>query len=300
MRWITVVQVELNQEQIQAILKGIHIPPQPQILVDLQMEQMLPHPCINQIATLISQDVGLSGKILKTVNSPFYALSNHITSIPQAVNLLGPNSVINLVNALSIRGELSNEQIIALGRFWDNAMEIASACTAIAKLIGYSFPDEAYTLGLFHNCGVPLLMMKVEGYEGVIEESYAQKAQDITDIENQLIKTNHAVVGYYTAKSWNLPCHITSAIHEHHHADTVLLESTKDPQDSQKKTLMAILKMAENLCGNYRDLGRQSVDYEWVRIADTVLDYVGMGQYDYETLATQLAEMGIGSSDMLH
>lgn len=291
------MSVELSQEQIETILKGIHIPPQPQIMVDLQMEQMMPNPSLESIGELISQDVGLSGKILKTVNAPFYGLANRITSIKQAVNILGAKSVINLVNALSIRGELSNDDIITLGRFWDNAMEIAMTCAAIAKLIGYSYPDEAYSLGLFHNCGVPLLMIKLDNYDGVIEESYARADQrPITDTENELIQTNHAVVGYYTAKSWNLPKHISLAIHEHHNAEKVLVDDSEDPQ---KRTLLSILKMAENVCGNHRDLGKQEVDHEWLRIKDAVLDYIGLTEYEYETLCTQLSEMGIGSSSSL-
>ena len=65
---------ELTEEQIHTILQGIKIPPQPQILVDLQMEQVMPDPDISRIAKLISQDVGLAGTILKVVNSPFYGL----------------------------------------------------------------------------------------------------------------------------------------------------------------------------------------------------------------------------------
>lgn len=160
--------IDLTEEQIQTILKGTHIPPQPQIMVDLQMEQLMPDPCLDNIGKLISQDVGLSGKVLKTVNSASFGLANNITSIKQAVSILGSKSIINLVNALSIRGELSNDDIVALGGFWDNAMKIADACAAIAKLIGYAEPDEAYSLGLFHNCGIPLLMQRFENYQTIL------------------------------------------------------------------------------------------------------------------------------------
>lgn len=290
------MSVDLTQDQIQSILKGTHIPPQPQIMVDLQMEQVMPDPCLKRIGELISQDVGLSGKILKTVNSASFGLSNHITSIKQAVNILGANSVINLVNALSIRGELSNDDIIALGAFWDNAMDIAMACAAIAKQIGYSSPDEAYSLGLFHNCGVPLLMMRFDNYSDVIEESYAREDKSITDTENELLQTNHAVIGYYVAKSWNLPDYISQAIHEHHHADTILMDESQQPQ---KRTLLAILKMAENICANFRNLGKQDADHEWERIHDSVLLYVGLSEYEYENLCSQMIDLGMGGSGPL-
>lgn len=282
---------DLTTEQIQSVLQGISIPPQPQIMVDLQMEQIDPNCSIGNIAKLIQQDVGLAGSILKTVNSPFFGLSNEITSIQQAVNLLGINSVVNLVNALSIRGELSDEQIVALGRFWDSAMEIAMASATIAKQIGFASPDEAYSLGLFHNCGIPLLMMKFDNYLDVMQQSYnAATEREITTTENILLKTNHAVVGYYVAKSWNLPTHICQAIHEHHNIEKVFAEEGQ----GDKKTLLATLKMAEHICGNYRTLGCQSIDEEWQRIEETILIYVGLSQYDFSGLKEQVYDLGLG------
>lgn len=287
------MSLELTQEQIQRVLKGVSIPPQPQIMVDLQIEQLQPDCSIQNIAKLISQDVGLAGSILKTVNSPFFSLSNKITSIQQAVSLLGVNSVVNLVNALSIRGELSDDQIVALGRFWDSAMEIAMACAHIAKQIGFSSPDEAYTLGLFHNCGIPMLMLRFDNYPEIMQEAYAQSEQRISDIENNAFSTNHAVVGYYVAKSWNLPKYLCEAIHEHHNCLKVFADDNADPR---KKTLLAALKMAEHICGNHRIVGNCPEDYEWQEIGETILLYVGFGEYDFQNLKDQITEMGLGSS----
>jgi len=285
------MSTELTQEQILKILQGIAIPPQPQVLVDLQMEQCKPDYSITEIARLISQDVGLSGSILKTVNSPLYKHSNTITSISQAVNLLGANSVINLMNALSIKGALSDDDIIAMGRFWDSAMDIALTASFIAKQIGVPNSEEVYTLGLFHNCGIPLLMSRFDHYQDVLVQAYAATEKDITEVENELISTNHAVVGYYVGKSWNLPAHLCEAIHEHH---GVMKTFADDKANSRKKTLLAIIKMAEHICGNYKILGQQQVDHEWERIVDTVLIYTGISEYEYTNLEAQITELGLG------
>jgi len=283
---------ELTAAQIKKVLNGISIPPQPQIMVDLQMEQMDPNFSLDSIAKLISQDVGLAGSILKTVNSTFYGLSNKITSINQAVNLMGVKSVVNLVNALSIKGELSDEEIVTMGKFWDSAMEIAQAASFIAKQVGYGQADEAYTLGLFHNCGIPLLMMRFKDYPEIMLEAYANPDQSVTDIENAKLNTNHAVVGYYVAKSWNLPSYLCSAIHQHHNVEKVL---NSNDADGQKKTLLAILKMAEHICGNCRIIGNEDQDYEWERIEGHILLYVGLSQYDFGTLKQQIYDMGIST-----
>lgn len=285
---------DLTEEQIQKVLHGISIPPQPQVMVDLQMEQLQPDCSLSNIAKLISQDVGLSGSILKTVNSPFFNLSNTITSVEQAVNLLGVNSVVNLVNAHSIRGALSDDDIIALGRFWDNAMELAQAAAAIAKQIGYPNADEAYSLGLFHNTGIPLLMSRFKNYSEVLEKAYASNYRRITETENELISTNHAVVGYYIAKSWNLPKYLCEAIHEHHNANKTL---QNEAADSRKKTLISVLKMAEHCCHSHRILGHCDIDHEWGGVRENVLIYCGLSDYDFANLQQFISELGLGNTD---
>ncbi|WP_068827555.1 HDOD domain-containing protein [Pseudomonas sp. BMS12] len=284
---------ELSSEQIQQALQGISVPPQPQIMVDLQMEQVMPSPDLRTIAKLISQDPGLSGALLKIVNSPHFGLTNRIASIQQAVNLLGCNTVINLINAQSIKGELTDEAIVTLNRFWDTAQDVANTCLTLAKRIGYQSPDEAYTLGLFHNCGIPLMLKRFPNYMTVLEEAYynAGSERRVVDTENRLLNTNHAVVGYFTAKSWNLPLHLCEAIANHHNALSFFEE--EGGRDAQLKTLMAILKMAEHICASHKVLGNQEDDHEWASIQQLVLEYVGLSEYDFENLRESIRELGV-------
>ena len=283
---------ELSAEQIQQALQGISVPPQPQIMVDLQMEQYMPDPDLEVIARLISQDPGLSGALLKIVNSSYYGLSNKIASIQRAVNLLGSRSIINLINALSIRGEMSDDTIVTLNRFWDTAQDVAMTCLTLAKRTGAQAVDEAYALGLFHDCGVPLMLKRFPNYMTVLEEAYANAGPDcrVVDTENNAFNTNHAVVGYYTAKSWRLPEHVTDAIANHHNALAIFSDETS--RNPQLKNLLAILKMAEHIGSSYRVLGNQSVDHEWNAIGHLVLDYVGLSDYDFESLKLSIRELG--------
>lgn len=285
--------VELSTEQIQQALLGISVPPQPQIMVDLQMEQYMPEPDLGAIARLISHDPGLSGALLKIVNSPYFGLTNRIVSIKQAVNLLGCNTVINLINAQSIKGEMSDETIVTLNRFWDSAQDVAMTCLTLAKRIGYQPSDEAYALGLFHNCGIPLMLKRFPDYMAVLEQAYANSSADVrlVDSENNQLDTNHAVVGYYVAKSWNLPRHICDAIAQHHNVQGVFSEDAS--RDSKQKTLLAILKMAEHICGCYRTLGQQDEDHEWACIQTTILEYVGFTEYEFDTLKDTIRDLDI-------
>ncbi len=283
---------ELSAEQIQQALQGISVPPQPQIMVDLQMEQYMPDPDLEVIARLISQDPGLSGALLKIVNSPYYGLSNKIASIQRAVNLLGSRSIINLINAQSIKGEMADETIVTLNRFWDTAQDVAMTSLTLAKRTGGQAVDESYALGLFHDCGIPLMIKRFPNYMTVLEQAYANASseQRVVDTENTEFNTNHAVVGYYTAKSWRLPEHVTNAIANHHNALAIF--SDESTRNSQLKNLLAILKMAEHICASHRVLGNQAEDHEWNAIGPLVLDYVGLSDYDFENLRENIRELG--------
>lgn len=285
---------EFTAEQIQQALQGVAIPPQPQIMVDLQFEQYMPDPDLETIAKLIAQDPGLSGALLKLVNSPQFGLSNKIGSIQRAVNLLGSRSIINLINAQSIKGEMSDDTIVTLNRFWDTAQDVAMTCLMLAKRTGIQSPDEAYTLGLFHDCGVPLMHKRFPTYMEVLEDAYAKASEEtrVVDTENRAFNTNHSVVGYFTAKSWRLPEHISGAIANHHNALAVFRDESSRNTQTQLKNLLAVLKMAEHICASYRVLGNQAADHEWNVVGSLVLDYIGLTEYEFQELKHTAREMG--------
>ena len=174
---------ELSSEQISQALQGISVPPQPQIMVDLQMEQYMPEPDLEVIARLISQDPGLSGALMKIVNSPYYGLTNKIASIRRAVTLLGSRTVINLINAQSIKGEMTDDTIVTLNRFWDTAQDVAMTSLTLSKRTGTLAADEAYALGLFHDCGIPLIVQRLLGVEEIFGTAIGQSAEFVAAFE---------------------------------------------------------------------------------------------------------------------
>lgn len=286
---------ELTEDQVKDILQGISIPSQPQIMVDLQLEEIMPDPDIARIAELISQDVGLSGTILKVVNSPSFAAEEPILSVEEGVKRLGINTIINITNGLSIKGEMSDELIRSMNRFWDSANDIATVASTLAQKLEYPKPEEAYVLGLFHNCGVPLLLKRFSNYMDVLATSYSGKYARIIDHENEQLKTDHAVLGYITAKAWKLPLHLCKIIEIHHSAKSMFTEHKDTTNDD--KTLMAILKMSEHIAGTYWILGQQDDDPEWIDFGPDVLEYLGLSEFDFDNLKEEFSGQGIGPTN---
>ncbi len=283
----------LTDDQVKRVLQGIAIPPQPQVMVDLHMEQVMPEPDMARIAQIISQDVGLSAAVLKFVNSAYYGLPRKISSIQQAVMMLGINSIANIVNGLSVKSELSDGAIESLHQFWDNAMDVAAVCSSIAQQIGFKYQDECYALGLFHNAGIPLMMSRFSGYREVLEQGYQSPAFELTDLENQNFRTNHSVVGYYLAKSWALPKSSCYVIANHHRASHIY--TNRHAGDSKNLTFLSVLKMAEHISGTYRHIGKASEDYEWMAMGHYALEHLELTEYDFEGMIDVCHEQGIGN-----
>jgi len=293
----------LTDDQITSIMSGMTIPVQPQIMVDLQMEQAMPDPDLNEIARLISRDVGISGRVLKAVNSPFFGLRSAITSIQKAVSLLGMNSVINIVNAIAMCNEICNQdnmsedEIKDMNRFWDTAQDVALVSATIAKQISFISPDESYSLGLFHNAGIPMLLSKSKDYHEIMKQSYHGDTRRIIDHENKILNSNHAVVGFYLAKSWKLSPYICEAISQHHNIIELFSQGTQ--KGSEMLNLLAVLKMAEHIVGLYQILGGQNTDHEWNESRDLIFQYLSITEDDYVDIQSVCHELGIGIENRL-
>ena len=290
--------VELAQENIDYMLKGIIIPSPPQIIADLQMEMAMPDPDLSDIASLINKDAALAGSVLKVINSPFYS-THSISSIQQAVMMLGMNTIANLVNAVQLRemnvyaDDMTDENQLVFNRFWDSAEDVAKCCMLIAKRLSFLDSDIAYMLGLFHNIGIPLLIHKYPNYLSVITESYQTTDSRVIDVENNEFNTNHAVIGYYVARSWKLPEIIGQIISEHHNCHHIF--TNKSDTTSEKIAYIAVLKMAEHIAGLHNVLGDQETDFEWQTICNDVLDCLRFSESDYEEISCDAQELGVGN-----
>lgn len=275
---------EIDAAKLEKILSGVRIPPQPKLLLELKEEAAKPNPSINKICGLISKDVSLSAAVLKTINSPFYGLSRKCESIQRATVILGLRNVSNLVRALSLQGSFASKKV-SLERFWDTAADVANICVAIANRLKMENPDDYYALGLFHDCGIAVMAQKFNDYKDTLKTGNALVDRPITDAEDQAYNTNHAVVGYYLAKSWNLSEVICQVIHTHHDFERMFPETETVAGSNH---MMAILKAAGNISHTSR---RLSDDHEWIRIQAQVLQHLSLDETEYNDMREDIGEL---------
>jgi len=266
------------------LIRSYNNPPQPQIVSSIQNAGN----DINKIAQIISQDVALSSGLLQIINSPYYGLKNNITSIQQAAVLLGLKAVKNIVNCQLLQAESGNFKDKNLSDFWQSATDVANTSAMIVQTLGFGSTDESYTLGLFHNSGIPILMGKHKDYLATLQSAYNVDNIRITEIENKHYSTNHAVLGYMVSRVWKLPEHLRIAIRDHHNFDRLSFKSSN--YGTEADTILAILKMAEHISHVYAVLGKDHEDNEWNTIKVNLLDFLGISDFDFDDISHLVIE----------
>ncbi|MBA6336968.1 HDOD domain-containing protein [Colwellia sp. BRX8-7] len=270
--------LEVDDKVLADIRRGFSIPAQPSLLIKLQKIMAEDEPDVNALADIISQDVGVASIILKTINSPLYGLSRSISDIHKSVRYIGLQGINSLVTNTLIKRSFDQQDCsIALEEFWDSATHIANTCVHIGKTIKEkTSKDKLFSLGLFHDCGIPIMAMKYSDYNDTYQLAYSTPDKTLPITEDQAYGVNHATIGYYVASSWRLPKDICELILIHHDRDFLKMNNPRG-----QEVYYAILKLAENLVHNHKHC-RDSADWPYVQeMIFTLLDIDEDNYQDY-------------------
>ncbi len=274
---------EIDPLQAENMLKSMVIPPCPAILLQLEQEQLRPEPDFDRIVQLISSDLTLSASVMKTVNSPFFSLNNRVSSVYQALQLLGLRNLGNIVRGVLLRQALSPEGEQKMERFWLNSLRVAQVSARLAEMASGVAVDEAYTYGLFQDCGMPLMQARFPSYWSTLEKCEAQTLAKMLEIEVSHHQTQHAVVGYLLARTWYLPESIGLAILNHQ--NVAIFESPEDGVWQQVCNLIALAGLAGQVVRKY---GEQPAVRDWRLIEPVFLRHLGVGRSEFEDFTDRM------------
>jgi HD-like signal output (HDOD) protein len=276
----------ITTPEVELLIRKIKVPPSPEILTNLTSALNKKELHLGEIAEMIQKDAGISGLVIKTVNSPLFGLRNKVGSIHQAVSLLGINSTVNIVMGLVLRQtfETRSEN---LPRYWESPSNIALISTSLARKLLPGHADEAYLLGLFHNSGHALIQKRQSDYLTLYTQYINHPDHCITYFEGEQYGFDHAVLGYYLANTWNVPKHLQQIVLHHHNVSEFIDADLKVENEDTLKTLMAILKISEHLENLHSG---DNIDHEWIRVKQTVLEYLCLSELDFDDLKADILE----------
>lgn len=161
----------------------------------------------------IAQDQGLSARVLRVANSPFYGLPRKVGSMQDAVVVLGFDAIRSLVMSVGMIQSFPPLPGSAFDRkaYWWCSFRVAGYARALADCLRQGQPM-AFTAGMFHDIGQLVLDVCIpEQFSGILEQQKTS-GQNLIEIEQSVLGFDHALIGAEVARLWNFPPEIEHAI----------------------------------------------------------------------------------------
>lgn len=173
----------------------------------------------SSVAHHIAQDQALAARVLRLSNSAYYGLSGEITDLQESVVVLGMRSVRNLAMVAATYPWMTKPlKGYCLGpkEMWTHSFGVAIAAQHLARRSKITDPDVAFTAGLLHNLGKVALSIWLENKIPVLISMANKEGLTFDAIERKVLGFDHAEVGEFLGKRWNLPKPLLAAIRYHH------------------------------------------------------------------------------------
>ena len=266
-------ETDTKKRDVFEVLENVNnLPSAPVILA--QVSRLLDREDSNatDLSNLISKDQGLVTKILVIANSPLFGIPRRVSTIDFAIVILGFNQIKNIVISLammeafkSIKGKEFNQK-----KFWQHSILSAYLSKKIADDLGYYFSGDAFTAGLLHDLGIPLIFKFLN--ESYIEiYNRAKKSEEsFGKYEREILGTTHAEIGRFLIDKWGLPESLAEVTEFHH---------TPEKSRDDFKEIAYVVHLADYIL-NFIDIGGFDWDQSY-ELDEAVFDVLKLSGRDY-------------------
>ncbi len=237
---------------------------------------------IKDLITVIGHDPSLAANILRQANSSYYGYARRISSLPEAVVILGFQAIQNLAMASALSPLLKSE-LIGYGMnqegLWRHSLFVAMAGKRLCKRLRLPFGEVAFTAGLLHDIGKLILTVYVQEVGSFILKKVNLENLSFRELEEKIIGFDHATVGGYIAQQWNLPKELVEVITNHH-----------TPERAQhQQQLTAVIHIA-NALANLLGVG-EAVDSFLNPVQEQALSLLNLTEHDLELIMAEFGDL---------
>ncbi len=208
------VKLENILERVQSL------PPLPSSAVRIINLTKNPDVSVKDLETVIGHDPALAASILRQANSAYYGYARRISTLGQAIVILGFQSIHGLAMASAVAPALKKSLIgynIDQEGLWKHSMLTAMISQRMCKRLHLAFGDTAFTAGLLHDIGKLVITLYVQEVgDFIVKKIETNHQYSYAELEEKIIGYDHGVVGGFIAKQWDLPDDLIEAISHHH------------------------------------------------------------------------------------
>lgn len=269
-------------------LRDIGIPPRPTLLARIENEMRKDEPDFKLLADIISSDMGLAASVIKVANSAYFGVGRRVRTILEALLVLGLKLTVTTIAGIALQRAFPN--VPNLDRFWDASSRMARVSGWLAQRLKGRVrfrAEDAYTFGLFRDCGMPVLMIPFPEYRDILKQAETDKERLFTAIEDELLSINHAIVGAELAEDWMLPADLCEAIRYHHYAPAIDGDVVAIIPENASRYI-ALTMLAQHLIQRYTDL---YPDQEWNKLGPASLALLQVTPEELAELETDVEEV---------
>jgi len=228
--------------QIEEILNiANHIPPFPKVA--MQVMKMLDDPKVQakELAEVIQYDSAITANLLKTCNASYFGLSRKVSSLDDALVLLGQDALKDIIIASSsarfYKGKAGGDGYqLEQGDLWKHSVATAIMAKSISRHFKGVEAGTAFTVGLLHDIGKRFLSSFVASdFKKIMDRTYKDGLSFLA-AEHEILGMDHAELGSMIMQKWDFPEDMIQAVKLHH-----------DPQALSKDHLTALIAIANTL-----------------------------------------------------
>jgi HD-like signal output (HDOD) protein len=216
------------------------LPPMPIVAVKVLELLQDPDTSVKKLAETISLDPAVSARMLKIANSAMYGLSRQVTTLQNALVILGERTVRSLVLASSM-SSVNKSYGLLEKMLWEESIGCALAARFFSIKLQKVNADEAFMVGLFSNLGkIVRNNNDTERYQDLVEAVY-NGAGEYLVLEQEVFSNPYHLVGAAVLDSWKIASLLVEAVH--HQMDF----NTADV-DSDVANLSALVNLSAAAC----------------------------------------------------
>lgn len=209
---------QLSAEQIAAKVRDL--PALPAVVTQVLRATRDPDTSAVDVGNIVATDQALTAKVLRLANSALFGFPRRVSTLTDAVVMLGFSTLRSLVLAGSAFGVLNRGvegYALDKGTLWQHSIGTGMACRALAQRINKrALADEAFVAGVLHDVGKIVLDTYVgEAFAQILEAVHEEQVPFMT-AEQAILGFDHTDVGALVAEAWSLPVELCDAIRYHH------------------------------------------------------------------------------------
>ena len=208
------------------VLQLDRLPSLPSLYLEVNRAIAAPDASLNEIGRIVSQDIAMSAKLLRLVNSAFFGLRRQIVSVEEAVVYLGIDILKSLILSLHIFSQFppaSSVRGFSIRHLTHHSLTTAGIARRImlAETRDRHRADETFTAGMLHDIGFLVLAVNLPGVYVQVYQRTQREARPMYAVEMQVMGVTHAQIGAYLLRLWGLPLTVVEAVAEHHTPERV-------------------------------------------------------------------------------